>query len=537
MTEKLVEGQEFREGIQKGINQLADAVKDTLGPMGNTVVIKNAFGEIIITKDGVSVAEEIAFDGNSVENLGAELVKNVALKANNLAGDGTTTATVLAQAIYNGGAKQIALGVKAGEFNRGLKIAMIDVLKYIHNLKREVTTDSPELKSVALVSSNGDEKIAKTITDIYEKLGVNAVISIVQGSGMETVVNMIEGMQFDRGYLSPYCVTDKIKMKADFENPFVLLFDGKISQFKQIYSAVEYAGSKNRPLIVVAEDVKDSALRGLVVNHVQGNVSSAIVMSPGYGSKRVERLRDMAVLFGGEIFDKDSKPEEFNPAHLGEMDRAEITNKDTALIGGKGTKSAIKARVKFIESQLEHYKGNKYEVDILQERLGKISSGVAMVKVGAVSREEGKELLDRVEDCKHAVKAALSEGVVDGGGIAFLFASKHFEDKRFKKDINESLIAGYNTLLTAIKAPFNQILINADKIPEVVEAKLYGQPDNLGYDVRNDKYVPSMIGTGIIDPYKVLRIALESSVSIVGTLLTSNYAVINKDDSTTTKFT
>ena len=536
MTEKLVQGQEFRDGIQKGINDLANAVKDTLGPMGNTVVIKNAFGELVVTKDGVSVAEEIFFASNTIESIGAELVKNVALKANNLAGDGTTTATVFAQAIYNAGVKQLALGVGAAEFNRGIKIAMMDVLKYLEGLKKEVTTDSPELKSVALVSSNGDEHIAETITEIYRELGVNAVISVVQSSGLETTKNIIKGMQFDRGYLAPYSITDKTKMKVDFENPFVFLFDGKISQFKQIFSAVEYAGSKNRPLIIVAEDVNDSALRGLVVNHMQRNVRSAIVMSPGYGNKRVERLQDMAALFGGEVFNKDSTPEEFNPDHLGEMERAEITNKDTAFVGGHGDQKVIDARVAFIEEQLKHYAGNKYEVDILQERLGKISSGVAMIKVGAISREEGKELLDRVEDCKHAVKAALAEGVINGGGVELLSASNHFAKKKFKKEVSDDLIAGYNTLLTAIRAPFRQILINANLIPEVIEAGIEARPKNTGYNVKKGEYVSSMMDAGIIDPYKVVRIALESSVSIVGTLLTSNYAVINKDDTTTTQF-
>ena len=537
MTEKLVKGIEFREGIQRGINDLADAVKDTLGPMGNTVVIKNAFGEIIITKDGVSVAEEIIFDANTIESIGAELVKNVALKANNLAGDGTTTATVFAQAIYNAGVKQLALGVGAAEFNRGIKIAMIDVLKYLEGLKKEVTIESPELRSVALVSCNGDEHVADTITGIYEELGINAVISVVPSSGMETTKNIIKGMQFDRGYLAPYSVTDKTKMKIDFENPFVFLYDGKISTFKQVHAAVEYAGSKNRPVIIVAEDVKDSALRGLVINHMQGNVRSAIVMSPGYGNKRVERLQDMAVLFGGEVFNQDSSPEEFNPDHLGEMERAEITNKDTAFIGGYGNQDAIDKRVEFIKEQLEHKAGNKYEVDILQERLGKISSGVAMIKVGAASKEEGKELLDRVEDCKHAVKAALSEGVINGGGVELLFASAKLGSKKFKKGVSDDLIAGYKTLLTAIQEPFNQILRNADVIPEVIKAELFRQPDNLGYNVKRGEYVTSMMDAGIIDPYKVVRIALESSVSIVGTLLTSNYAVINKDDSTTTQFT
>ncbi len=537
MTEKIVKEQEFREGIQRGINELADTVKDTLGPMGRTVAIKNSFGEIVVTKDGVSVAEEIHLDPNSIESIGSELVKNVALKANNLAGDGTTTATVLSQAIYNAGVKQLELGSKANEFNKGIKIASIDVLKYLEGLKKEVTTDSKELKSVALVSSNGDEEIAETITKIYSELGIHGVISVVQGNSMETEMNMVKGMQFDRGYISPYCVTDRVKMKADYENPFVLVYEGKISQFKQIHAAVEYAGAKARPLVIVAENVQDSALRGLVVNHAAGNVQSAVVMSPGYGNKRTERLQDMAILFGGQLFNKETDMENFDPSHLGEVDRVEITNKDTAFIGGRGDEDLINERIRFIQSQLEHFKGNKYEVDILESRLGKLTGGVAMIKVGAVSKEEGKELLDRVEDCKHAVKAALSEGIVDGGGMALYNASKHLQSKKFKADIPESLKEGYMSLLKAIQEPFKQIIRNADVIPEVIEAGIDSRPEGTGYDVKKGEYVSGMIDAGIIDPYKVVRIALESAVSIVGTLLTSNYAVINKDDSTTTQFT
>lgn len=536
MTEKIVEGQEFREGIQRGINQLADTVKDTLGPMGNTVVIKNSFGEIVVTKDGVSVAEEIFLDANTIESIGAELVKNVSLKANNLAGDGTTTATVLAQAIYNAGVKQLALDTKAGEFKQGIKIASIDILKYLEGLKTEVTTDSPELKAVAMVSSNGDELIAKTITDIYKELGVHGVISVTQGSGMETEVNIVKGMQFDRGYLSPYCITDMIKKKANFDNPFIYLYDGKISDFSKVQEALQYAATKSRPLVVVAENVQDSALRSLAQNHLKGNAQSAIVMSPGYGNKRTERLSDMAALFGAKLFDDTSMPENFNPNDLGECVRAEITNKDTAFIGGNGDQDIIDERVAFIKSQLENYKGNKYEVDILEERLGKLASGVAMIKVGAISKEEGKELLDRVEDCKHAVRAALSEGIVEGGGMALYNASVELASREFKDDLNPDVIIGYKALLNAVKAPFKQILVNAGQIPEVIEAGINSRPQGTGYDVKKAEYVPTMIDAGIIDPFKVVRIALESSVSIVGTLLTSNRAVINKDDSTTTHF-
>jgi len=537
MTEKLVKGREFRDGIQRGINELADAVKDTLGPMGNTVVIKNPFGEINITKDGVSVAEDIHFDSNSIEYLGAELVKNISMRANNLAGDGTTTATVLSQAIYNDGIKHLDLGRKALEFKKGVKIASIDILKYLEGKKRDVSPDSPELKAVALVSSNGDEEIAETVTNIYKELGINAVISVVQGDSMETTVNMVKGMQFDRGYISPYCVTDKIKMKADLENPFIFLYDGKISEFKQIFQAVEYAGQKGRPLIVVAENVQESALRGLVINHAQGNVRSAIVQSPGYGKKRSARLKDMAALFGGEVFDENSDPEQFNPDDLGEAQRAEITNLDTAFIGGAGDQEIINERMRFIQSQLEHYKGNKYEVDILEERLGKLSSGVAMIKVGALSREEGKELLDRVEDCKCAVRSALAEGVIEGGGMALYYASKHLERKAFKPVVTESVQAGYKSLLESVKAPFRQILLNAGESPDVIENELARFEEQRGYDVKKGEYVENMFEGNIIDPFKVVRIGLESAVSIVGTLLTSNYAVINKDDTTTTKFT
>lgn len=540
MTEKIIKDKEFRDGIGRGIDMLADAVKDTLGPKGNTVVLKNAFGELTTTKDGVSVAEEIQLNTESIEAIGAELVKNVALKANNLAGDGTTTATVLAQAIYHSGVKAIELGAFAGDFKRGIKSASLDVLSFIKGMKQDVDTNSKELRSVAMVSSNGDAAIADTITDIYEKLGVHGVISVVQGTGVETEVNMIQGMQFDRGFLSPYSVTDKIKMRVDFDNPYVFIYDGKISQFKQIYQAVEYAGSKNRPIVFVAEDVNESALRGLAVNHQRGNVMSTVVMAPGYGNKRVQRLEDMAILFGGKLVTDDMINSDegldtnFNPTWLGEMERAEITNKDTAFIGGAGDPKEIQARADFIISQLDHFKGNKYEVDILETRLGKLTSGVAMIKVGAVSKEEGKELLDRVEDCKHAVRAALQEGVVTGGGHALLAASIMLESKTFKSDVPSGIKAGYMSLLEAIKAPYNQILINAGLNPDVISLK--SSVDNKSYNVRSEQWVDSLRKDGVIDPYKVVRIALESSVSIVGTLLTSNYAVIAKDDVAATTF-
>jgi chaperonin GroEL len=535
MTEKIVSAEEFRKGIQKGIDDLANVVGDTMGPMGNTVIIKNAFSEITVTKDGVSVAEDIDFDPNSIENIGASMVKNVALKANNLAGDGTTTATVLAQALYTIGSKNIVLGSKPGEFVRGIKLASRDLLTHLHKIKRKVTTDSSELHSVALVSSNGDEEIAKCITDIYEELGIHAVISISQGSGINTVVNTIKGMQFDRGYLSPYSITDKVKGKIDFENPYIFLYDGKITEFRQVYQAVEFAGSKGRPLVIVAEDVKDSALRGLVINHAQANVRSAIVMSPGYGKKRVERLRDMAVLFGAQVFDSTSDLEEVNPEHLGECVRAEITDKDTAFIGGNGDNEMIEERADFIQSQIKHYKGNKYEIDILEERLGKLTSGVSEIKVGAISREEGKELLDRVNDCKYAVRAALAEGVVDGGGVALLFAAQKLQKKKFKAEVSKSTRAGYSALLDVVEAPFNKILTNAGLTPELVKDKIINS-DTKGFNVKTETYVDSNMVDGIIDPYKVIRIALESAVSIVGTLLSSNYAIINKEDATTTTF-
>ena len=534
MTKEVIKDKEFSEGIKAGIDLLADAVKDTFGPMGRTVIIKNPFGEMVVTKDGVSVAESIELDPDTIEAIGANLVKNVALKVNNLVGDGTTTASVLAQAIYSEGLKQLALGREANEFKKGIKIASIDLLKAISKERKSVTTDDETLKSVAMVSSNNDEGLASMITEIYEELGTNAVISLDQGNSLVTEYNVVKGMHFDRGYLSPYGVTDKIKMKIEHENPLILIYDGKISEFKQIYAAVEYAGSKGRPLIIVAENVQESALRGLVVNHAAGNVHSAVVMSPGYGNKRVERLRDMAIMFNAQVVDKETTPENFNPDDLGECKKVEITSTDSAFIGGAGSNEEIEARAKFIESQIEHYAGNKYEIDILETRLGKLTGGVAVIKIGAATKEEGKEIFDRAEDCKHAVKAALQEGVVEGGGMALFNAAEKLEKIKFKSEVSESLQAGYLTMLRAAREPFRQIIRNSGKIPEVIESKL--GTVHKGYDVRKDTYVKTMKAAEIIDPYKVVRIALESSVSIVGTLLTSNYAIINEDDTTTKTF-
>jgi chaperonin GroEL len=534
MTEKIVKGAEFREGIKRGINQVGDVVRDTLGPKGNTVIIRDAFGQLTVTKDGFNIAEQIDLK-DPVEAMGAELVKSVCRKANNLAGDGTTTANVLAQAIYNEGDKQISLGRNPLEFKQGLNIAMVDLLKTVKKEVIPVTTESPELKAIAMVSSNGDEAVSETITNIYRDLGVHAVLHVTQGNGMETTANVVKGMQFDRGYLSPYCITDKIKMKAEFDNPFIFIYDGKIGDFKTLMPALEHAGQAGKPIIILAENVHEGALRGLAMNHMKGNCQSAIVMSPGYGKKKNERLQDMAVLFGGVVFDENSDMSAFDPKFLGVMDKAEITATDTAFIGGHGTQEEVDERVDFIKKGLEHFLGNKYETDALEERLGKLTGGVAIIKVGAPSMEEGKELLDRVEDCKNAVRAALAEGVIEGGGLALYNASKVLADKTFKKEVPLSVIAGYNALLEAVKAPFNQILINAGKNPELIQHVLTNSTWT-GFDTHRDIYVTSMVAANIPDPFKVTRIALESAVSIIGTLLTSNYGVVNADDSTTANF-
>lgn len=534
MTEKIVSKEEFRSQVKAGIDILADAVRDTMGPMGNTVVIKDPFGQIKITKDGVSVAKEIDL-ADPVQSIGSELVKEVALKANNLAGDGTTAATVLAQAIYAQGNKHISLGENALDFKRGLNSALVDVLKIVKKNKFDLTTESPELKQVAMVSSNGDEAVSETVTKVFKELGVNAVVSVVLGDGIETTVNIVKGMQFDRGYLSPYCITDPVKMKAEYSDPLILLYDGKISEFREIGGALEYAVGQGKPLIIVAEDVQDSALRGLVQNRMQGQIKSAVVVSPGYGNKRSERLHDMAFLFGGEVMSKESNMKtSFNPDCLGTCERAEITRKDSAFIGGNGLESVIQERIDFINQQITQFEGNKYETDILKERLGKLSGGVAMIKVGAYSTEEAQELLDRVEDCKHAVRAALEEGIVEGGGFALLNASVQLRAKALKPDLPSGIKAGYLSLLEAIQAPMKRILLNGNIIPEVILKSL--SDEARGYDVKKGIFLKDMVSGGIIDPFKVTRISLESAVSIVGTLLTSNYAIVAKDDITTTNF-
>lgn len=530
MTTKVSKGSAFQDKIQKGINTLADTVKDTLGPLGNTVVLVDEYNRKTITKDGVTVAKSFEELEDPIEDIGASLVKDVSTKVNTLAGDGTTTATVLAQAMFNNGSKKISLGATPLEFKKGMQKATADVIENLMSSRKVIKSDSPEVMDVAMVSSNGDKKVAEIITKIYKELGPNAVISTKHGDGLETTVDLVKGMQFDRGYLATYCITDDIKMRTDFNNPYIFLYDGKISEVKQIYEALEAAGKADRPLVIVAEEVIESALRALVVNHVSGNVKSAIVQTPGYGKKRLERLEDMGILFGGQVIDKDFNMETFTSDMLGEAEKAEITSETTAFVGGAGKIENIEARVAHIKSKLEHFKNNDYQAKFLEERLGKLTSGVSVIKVGAYSNEEAREMLDRVDDCKFAVKAALEEGIIDGGGVSFLFASSFLEAKMEKrlKEESESFKEGYKSLLESIKSPFRQVLSNAGEVYQVVENVLLSVDDAVyGYDVRNKEYISTMSSKGIVDPFKVARVALESSVSIIGTLLTSNYSVIN----------
>lgn len=535
MTEEIIKGEEYQKRLSKGINDTANAIKDTLGPLGRTVTIVNPFGEIVITKDGVSVAESIEMDPEKPESIGSNMVKEVAIKTNNLAGDGTTSASVLTQALYNKGAQKVGLGFKPNLIKKGMKSALVDVLREVEAQKKEVK-QGEMVKFVAKVSSNGDEKLAETISNIYEELGVNAVISISQGSKSYPEVNIVEGMQFDRGYLSPYSVTNKVKMKVDFQDALIFIYDGKINRAKTILPLLEQCSSQDKPLVIIAEDVQETALAALQVNHLRGFLQSAVVMSPGYGNKRSQRLQDMAVLFDAIVYNKESEWENFSIEHLGRCEKVEITSTDTALIGGAGVKEAIEKRVGFIKEQLAHHEGNKYEVDILEERLGKLSGGVASLKIGAFSKEEGKEILDRAEDCKNAVKAALLEGIVPGGGVALLNASNILMAKSFKSDLKEDIKQGYLVVLEAVREPFRQILTNASLKVDLIEDGLKIGSDYKGYDVLKEEFTKDMESLGIIDPYKVVRVGLESSVSVVSTLLTSNFAVINKADSTTTKF-
>ncbi|WP_299056478.1 chaperonin GroEL [uncultured Polaribacter sp.] len=518
---------EARDGLKRGVDALANAVKVTLGPKGRNVIISKSFGAPTVTKDGVSVAKEVELE-NELENMGAQMVKEVASKTNDLAGDGTTTATVLAQAIVKEGLKNVAAGANPMDLKRGIDKAVTAIVTDLEKQAKKVGNSSDKIKQVAAISANNDDVIGDLIATAFTKVGKEGVITVEEAKGMETYVDVVEGMQFDRGYLSPYFVTDADKMIADLENPYVLLFDKKISNLQEILPILEPVSQSGRPLLIIAEDVDGQALATLVVNKLRGGLKIAAVKAPGFGDRRKAMLEDIAILTGGTVISEERgfSLENATLDLLGTAEGITIDKDNTTIVNGAGDAAAIKARVNQIKAQIETTTSD-YDKEKLQERLAKLAGGVAVLYVGAASEVEMKEKKDRVDDALHATRAAVEEGIVAGGGVALVRAKKVLE-KITTDNLDET--TGVQIVNKAIEAPLRTIVENAGGEGSVVINKVLEGKKDFGYDAKSDKYV-DMLDAGIIDPKKVTRVALENAASVAGMILTTECALIDiKED-------
>lgn len=520
-------GDSARKKLLIGVNTLADAVKATLGPKGRNVVLERSFGAPLITKDGVSVAKEIELK-DRIENIGAQLVKDVASKANDAAGDGTTTATVLAQAIVTEGLKSVAAGLNPMDLKRGIDKATAAVVAELKNLAKPCT-DSKAIAQVGTISANSDDSIGNIIAEAMEKVGKEGVITVEEGSGLENELSVVEGMQFDRGYLSPYFINKPDTMSAELDSPLLLLVDKKISNIRELLPVLEAVAKAGRPLLIVAEDVEGEALATLVVNNMRGIVKVAAVKAPGFGDRRKAMLQDIAILTGGTVISEEVglSLESTTLEHLGQAKRVVLNKENTTVIDGAGVEVDIQARIKQIRAQVEETSSD-YDKEKLQERLAKLAGGVAVIKVGAATEVEMKEKKARVEDALHATRAAVEEGVVPGGGVALVRALEALKDL---KGINEEQNAGINILRRAVEAPLRQIVANAGDEASVVLDKVKQGSGNYGYNAATGEY-GDMLEFGIIDPAKVTRSALQAASSIAGLLITTEAIVaeLPKDD-------
>ena len=527
MTAKDVKfSNDAREAMLKGVDVLANTVKVTLGPKGRNVVLNKSFGAPKITKDGVSVAKEIEL-ADKFENMGAQLVKEVASRTNDAAGDGTTTATVLAQAIVHEGCKAVAAGMNPMDLRRGIDTAVAAVVEEIKAHSRKVST-SAEISQVGTISANGDSSIGGYIAEAMEKVGNEGVITVEDAKGLSTELEVVEGMQFDRGYLSPYFITNPDKMITEFENPYILINDGKLSNLQSMIPILEAVVQSGRPLLIIAEDVEGEALATLVVNRLRGGLKVAAVKAPGFGDRRKAMLEDIAILTKGQVISADVgiKLEDVTIDMLGTAKRVTINKDNTTIIDGAGDKDAIKARCSQIKKQIEDSTSD-YDKEKMQERLAKLSGGVAVIKVGGASETEVKEKKDRVDDALHATRAAVEEGIVVGGGSALLYASVALE--KVKVD-NDDQKVGVDIIRRALQAPVRQIAENAGVDGAVVAGKLIEGKDNkVGFDAQSGKYT-DMFAAGIIDPTKVVRTALEGAASIGGLLITTEAMVTDKPE-------
>ena len=518
---------EARDSIKRGVNALADAVKVTLGPKGRNVIIGKSFGGPQITKDGVTVAKEIELE-DPLENMGAQMVKEVASKTNDLAGDGTTTATVLAQAIVNEGLKNVAAGANPMDLKAGIDKAVIALTDNLNKQAKKVSNSSEMIKQVASISANNDEHIGDLIAEAFGKVGKEGVITVEESKGTETYVDVVEGMQFDRGYLSPYFVTDSEKMQTEMENPMILLYDKKVSTMKDLLPILEPVAQQGKSLLIIAEDVDGEALATLVVNKLRGSLKIAAVKAPGFGDRRKAMLEDIAILTGGTVISEELgfTLENATLEMLGTAETVTIDKDNTTIVKGAGNKKDIKARVNQIKAQIESTTSD-YDKEKLQERLAKLAGGVAVLYVGAASEVEMKEKKDRVDDALNATRAAVEEGIVAGGGVA-LVRAKSVLEKISTDTLDET--TGINIVAKAIESPLRTIVENAGGEGSVVINKVLEGKKNYGYDAKSDKYV-DMLEAGIIDPKKVTRVALENAASVAGMILTTECALVDiKED-------
>jgi chaperonin GroEL len=519
---------EARDMLKCGVDKLSNAVKVTLGPKGRNVVIEKKFGAPQITKDGVTVAKEIDL-ADAYENLGAQMVKEVASKTGDDAGDGTTTATVLAQSIVNVGLKNVAAGANPMDLKRGIDKAVAKVVESIANQAQTIGDDYAKIESVAKVSANNDDTIGKLIAEAMQKVHKEGVITIEESKGTDTYVDVVEGMQFDRGYISPYFVTDTEKMAAELENPFILIHDKKISTMKDLLPVLEATAQTGRPLMIIAEDVDGEALATLVVNRLRGSLKVCAVKAPGFGDRRKEMLEDIAILTGGSVIteEKGMKLEQTTIDMLGQAEKITVDKENTTIVNGSGDEKNISARVNQIKKQIETTTSD-YDKEKLQERLAKLAGGVAVIYVGAASEVEMKEKKDRVDDALSATRAAVEEGIVPGGGVAYLRAVSDLNDIKGDNDDEQT---GIEIIKRAIEEPLRQIVENAGKEGAVVVQKIKEGKGDYGYNARVDEY-QNLFETGVIDPAKVARIALENAASIAGMFLTTEAVVVEEKEDT-----
>ena len=517
---------EAREQLKKGVDELANAVKVTLGPKGRNVIMEKKFGAPVITKDGVSVAKEIELE-DPFKNVGAQLLKEVASKTSEDAGDGTTTATVLAQAIVNVGLKNVTAGANPMDLKRGIDKAVAEVVKSIANQSKQVGDDYNKIEQVATVSANNDREIGKLIADAMRKVSKEGVITIEEAKGTETTIELVEGMQFDRGYISAYFVTNAEKMLVEMEKPYILIHDKKISNFKELLPILEPVAQSGRPLLIIAEDVESEALTTLVVNRLRGSLKVCAVKAPGFGDRRKEMLEDIAILTGGVVITEERglQLEKATMDMLGTAEKITVDKDNTIIVNGAGSKEAIQARIKQIKAQIANATSD-YDREKLQERLAKLAGGVAVLYVGAPSEIEMKEKKDRVEDALSATRAAIEEGIIPGGGVVYIRAIEALEKL---KGENEDENTGIEIVKRAIEEPLRQIVANAGKEGAVIVNKIKEGKDDFGYNARTENF-ENFYETGVLDPAKVARIALENAASIAGMFLTTECVITEKKE-------